>query len=60
VPTFDANSATVKRLLDQLKGAYNEELLTQYVTRLESDLGTDINQSALAQAVGRASEQSGF
>jgi peptidyl-prolyl cis-trans isomerase D len=60
VPTFDANSATVNRLIDQLKGAYNDELLGQYVARLESELGTDINQAALAQAVGRASNQSGF
>src|SRR5262249_55622881 len=27
VPTFDANSADVKRLLDQLKDAYSDELL---------------------------------
>ena len=60
VPTFDANSADVKRLIDQLKGAYNDELVNQYVTRLENDLVTDINQAGLAQAVGRSSNQSGF
>jgi peptidyl-prolyl cis-trans isomerase D len=60
VPTFDANSATAKRLIDQLKGSYGDELLNQYVARLERDVGTDINQAALAQAVGRASNQSGF
>jgi peptidyl-prolyl cis-trans isomerase D len=58
VPTFDASSATVKSLTDQLKGAYNEELLSQYVTRLENDLGTNINQAAVAQAVGRSSNTS--
>ncbi len=58
VPTFDANSATVKSLTDQLKGAYNEDLLSQYVTRLENDLGTSINQAAVAQAVGRSSNTS--
>ena len=58
VPTFDANSATVKSLTDQLKGAYSEELLSQYVTRLENDLGTNINQAAVAQAVGRTSNTS--
>ncbi len=60
VPTFDANSTDVKRLIDQLKDAYNDDLLSQYVARLESDVGTDINQSALAQAVGRAPNPSGF
>lgn len=60
VPTFDANSETAKRLIDQLKGTYGDELLGQYVARLENDIGTNINQSALAQAVGRASNESGF
>jgi peptidyl-prolyl cis-trans isomerase D len=55
VPTFDANSAAAKSVTDQLKGAYNEELLSQYLARLENDLGTSINQGALAQAVGRTS-----
>jgi peptidyl-prolyl cis-trans isomerase D len=53
VPTFDAGSAAAKAIADQLKGAYNEELLSQYVTRLENDLGTTINQAGVAQAVGR-------
>jgi peptidyl-prolyl cis-trans isomerase D len=60
VPTFDANSEAVKRLTDQLKSAYNDELVNQYVTRLENDIGYNINQAALAQAVGRSSNQSGF
>jgi peptidyl-prolyl cis-trans isomerase D len=54
VPTFDAASAAVKTIGTQLKNSYVDELLTQYVTRLESDLGTDINQAGLAQAVGTA------
>jgi len=58
VPAFDANSAAVKSLTDQLKSAYNEELLSQYVTRLENDIGTSINQTAVDQAVGRASTPS--
>jgi peptidyl-prolyl cis-trans isomerase D len=60
VPTFDANSEAVKRLIDQLKTAYNDELMSQYVRRLENNLGIDINQAALAQAVGRSSNQGGF
>lgn len=61
VPPFDANSASTSKMIDQLKGAYNDDILSQYVTRLENDIGTDINQNALAQAVGRASpDQSGF
>jgi peptidyl-prolyl cis-trans isomerase D len=60
MPTFDANSADAKRLIDQLKDAYNDDLLSQYVVRLESDIGTDVNQNAIAQAVGRAPNPSGF
>ena len=60
VPSFDANSADVKRLIDQLKDAYNDDLLSQYVARLENDVGTNVNQNALAQAVGRAPSESGF
>jgi len=58
VPTFDANTAAVKSLTDQLRGSYNEDLLGQYLARLESDLGTNINQAALDQAVGRTSNPS--
>ena len=60
VPAFDANSATVKRSISQLKDAYNDDVLSQYVAGLENDIGTNINQNALAQAVGRAANQGGF
>jgi peptidyl-prolyl cis-trans isomerase D len=59
VPPFEPDSPTTAKTIDQLKEAYNNDILSQYVTRLESDLGTDINQKALAQAVGRAAEESG-
>jgi peptidyl-prolyl cis-trans isomerase D len=61
VPTFDANSATVGRLIDQLKDTYNNDLINQYVRRVENDIGTDvINRNAFAQIVGRATNQSGL
>ena len=60
VPAFDANSATTARLLDQLKASYGDDVLSQYVARLENDIGTDINRSAIAQAVGRAPSESSF
>ena len=41
----------------ELKAAYNDELLAQYVTRLESDIGTSVNQDGLSQATGRAPDQ---
>jgi peptidyl-prolyl cis-trans isomerase D len=53
VPTFDPSSETAKSIGDQLKNSYNDELFGQYVTRLESDLGTSINQAGVNQAIGR-------
>jgi peptidyl-prolyl cis-trans isomerase D len=60
VPAFDANSAAATRLLDQLKASYGDDILGQYVARLENDIGTDINRSAVAQAVGRGPSESSF
>jgi peptidyl-prolyl cis-trans isomerase D len=60
IPPFDPNSETTAKIIDQLKEAYSQDILSQYVTRLENDIGTDINQKALAQAVGRAAEEGGF
>jgi peptidyl-prolyl cis-trans isomerase D len=61
VPEFDANSAATAKMLDQLKEPFNADIMSQYVVQLESDVGTDVNQNALAQAVGRAgSDDNGY
>src|SRR5262249_40706278 len=60
IPAFNANSADAKRLIDQLKEANNDDLLSQYGARRKSDMATDVNQNPPAQAVGRAPNQSGF
>ena len=41
-----------KRIAEGLRSAYLDELLAQYVTQLESDLGITVNESALAQVFG--------
>jgi peptidyl-prolyl cis-trans isomerase D len=53
-PSFEAGGAEAKPLQDQLRTSYGDELMSQYVVRLESDLDTNINQQALNQAVGRS------
>ena len=53
-PTFEGGGPAAKPLQDQLKNAYGEELLTQYVNQLETDLSTNINPQALNQATGRS------
>jgi peptidyl-prolyl cis-trans isomerase D len=51
VPPYDAENAETKRMSDTLKSAIADELLTQYVTKIESTLGTTINRAALNQAI---------
>jgi peptidyl-prolyl cis-trans isomerase D len=52
IPEFDPNSPAAKGIFDQLRNSYNDELLGQYLARLEADLGTSVNQAALNQAIG--------
>ncbi|CUT15658.1 Peptidylprolyl cistrans isomerase PpiD EC 5218 [Bradyrhizobium sp.] len=51
-PTVDAASEAVKKLKDTLDRAQTEEQVASYVNRLETDIGTSINQAAFAQVTG--------
>ena len=50
VPEFNPDSPTAKTITDTLRNAYTEEFLSQYVARIETDLGTTINRAAFTQA----------
>jgi peptidyl-prolyl cis-trans isomerase D len=52
LPPLDPESADAKRLDEALKSRIADDLVAQYVARLESDIGVSINQGALAQATG--------
>ncbi|WP_315704169.1 MULTISPECIES: peptidylprolyl isomerase [unclassified Bradyrhizobium] len=52
VPPIDLASNDVKKLKDTLQRALNEEQTTAYVAKLEKDIGTTINEAAVAQVVG--------
>lgn len=52
VPTLEAESADAKRMQDELRRAMSEDLLSQYVMRLENDVGVKVNQAALNQITG--------
>ena len=54
-PEFDANSADAKTISTTLRNAFADELLAQYVARIETDVGTTINRAALAQATSTSS-----
>ena len=51
-PSFNAGSPDDKRIQQTLQRQLSDDLFGQYVAWLEDNLGTKINQSVLAQAVG--------
>jgi len=51
-PALDAASDAVKKLKDSLDRAQTEEQVASYVNKLETDIGTTINQAAFAQVTG--------
>jgi peptidyl-prolyl cis-trans isomerase D len=59
VPAFEPDSTATAQVIEQMKKSYNDDLLNQYVARVQNDLGTDINQKALAQATGRTPDENG-
>jgi peptidyl-prolyl cis-trans isomerase D len=52
VPPVDAASDDLKKLKETLQRGLTDEQLAQYVTKLESEIGTTINQAAFAQVTG--------
>jgi peptidyl-prolyl cis-trans isomerase D len=56
VPPFDAASAQGQRYNERLRRMLTEELLEQYVRRLETDLGTTVNQDAMNRIRGGSVE----
>jgi peptidyl-prolyl cis-trans isomerase D len=52
VPPVDMASDEVKKLKETLQRSLTDEQLAQYVTKIESEIGTSINQAAFAQVTG--------
>jgi peptidyl-prolyl cis-trans isomerase D len=52
VPSLDRESADAKRIDETLRRVMGEDLLGQYIARLESSVGVTINQAALNQITG--------
>lgn len=50
VPAFDAASPDAQRIEDTMRRTLTEDLLSQYVTRLQTDIGVTINMNALRTA----------
>jgi peptidyl-prolyl cis-trans isomerase D len=52
VPALDLQSNDSKRMVETLNRSLSDDLLGEYISRLESEVGVSINQSALNQAIG--------
>jgi len=52
VPAFDTGSEDAKRLVETITRGISDDMLAQYIARLESEMGVNINQSALNQVIG--------
>lgn len=52
VAPLDPEAADAKRLDEALRARYTEDLIAEYLARLQSEIGVSINQSALNQVSG--------
>ncbi len=52
VPQVEASSDEMKKLKETLQRGLTDEQTAQYVTKIESEIGTSINQAAFAQVTG--------
>ena len=52
VPPVDLASKEMKELKETLDRGLTDEEVAQYVTKLEKDVGTSINEAAFAQVTG--------
>jgi peptidyl-prolyl cis-trans isomerase D len=54
-PTLDANSPEAKAIAETLRNSYGEDIVTEYIGRLENDFGVTVNPSAFNQVIGGGS-----
>lgn len=52
VPPFDPEDQNIKALAPQLRNTMTEDILAQYIARVQDDVGVSINQDAVRLAVG--------
>jgi peptidyl-prolyl cis-trans isomerase D len=57
VPTFEPNSANTRHEEESLRSLLSEDMFSEYVTKLESNLGVNINNDALRRLDGSADQE---
>jgi len=56
-PPFEAGTPQGQAISTTLQNSYTDDLVNEFITRLENDLGVTINPAALNQVVGGGSQQ---
>ena len=52
VPPADQNNPEFKKLIDQVKNGFAEDVTQMYLGKVQTEVGVTINQKALAEALG--------
>ena len=52
VPPVDLASDEMKKLKETVKRGLTDEQIAEYITKLEAEIGTNVNQTAFAQVTG--------
>ncbi len=60
IPPVDFDSDTIKGAAEQILAAMNEDILAQYVTKLQADQGVRINDAAVQAAIGGSADPNGL
>jgi len=56
-PPFEASTPQGQAITTTLQNSYTDDLVGEYITRLENEFGVTVNPSALNQVVGGGSQQ---
>ena len=56
-PPFEAGTPQGQAITATLQNSYTDDLVNEFITRLENDFGVTVNPSALNQVVGGGSQQ---
>ena len=60
VPKTDMSSAEAKTIAQSLNRSLSEDIFTQYITKVQSEIGVTINRNAVSQVVtGNANANTG-
>ena len=51
-PKFDAEAPEAKQLAAQLQTSFADDIVGQYIAKIEAEIGVTLNQAALNQVTG--------